>query len=147
MMRPEYTKQTFDQRFYIHVYFIGKVYPPFFSVKIVPGLLIYELKFQLLSIIYTLTTLHVQVLHFRCEDAIWFRSISCLRCTDNNTDERIDRCVRGNSLVGWLYWGFTLFQRYFSHIATLKQEITNLWNSSGEAGNRTPDLLLRNPRA
>ena len=26
--------------------------------------------------------------------------------------------------VGWLYWGFTLLQRYFIHIATWKQEIT-----------------------
>ena len=49
--------------------------------------------------------------------------------------------------VGWLYWGFTSLQRYFSHIATWKQDITNPWNSSGEAGNWTPDLLLRKPRA
>ena len=49
--------------------------------------------------------------------------------------------------VGWLNWRFTSLQRYFSHIATWKQEITNLWNSSGEAGNWTPDLLLRKPRA
>ena len=35
----------------------------------------------------------------------------------------------------------------FSHIATWKQEITNLWNSSGETGNWTLDLLLRKPRA
>ena len=33
--------------------------------------------------------------------------------------------------------------RYFSHIATWKQEITNVWNSSVEVGDRTPDLLLR----
>ena len=32
---------------------------------------------------------------------------------------------------------FTSLQRYFRHIATWKQEITNLWNSSGETGNRT----------
>ena len=49
--------------------------------------------------------------------------------------------------VGWLYWGFTSLQRYFSYIATWKQEIANLWNSSGEAWNWTPDLLLRKPRA
>ena len=49
--------------------------------------------------------------------------------------------------VGWFYWGFTSLQRYISHIATWKQEITNRWNSSGEAGNWTPDLLLRKPRA
>ena len=48
--------------------------------------------------------------------------------------------------VGWLYWWFTSLQRYFSHIATWKQEITNRWNSSSEAGNWTPDLLLRKPR-
>ena len=50
-------------------------------------------------------------------------------------------------LVGWLYWGFTSLKRYFSHIATCKQEVTNLWNSSGEAGNRTLDVLLCKPRA
>ena len=57
-----------------------------------------------------------------------------------------DQRPRGLRLVGWLYWGFTSLKRYFSHIATWKQEITNLWNSSGEAENRTPDLLLRKPR-
>ena len=36
-----------------------------------------------------------------------------------------------------------LLKRYFSHITTWKQEITNLWNSSGEAGDQSPDLLLR----
>ena len=30
-------------------------------------------------------------------------------------------------VVGWLYWGFTSLHWYFSHIATWKQEITNLW--------------------
>ena len=53
--------------------------------------------------------------------------------------------------VGWLVCCIEdlrrFEQRYFNHIATLKQEITNLWNSSGEAGNRTPNLLLRKPRA
>ena len=39
-------------------------------------------------------------------------------------------------------YGFTSLQRYFSHITTRKQEITNLWNLSGETGNWTPDLLL-----
>ena len=29
------------------------------------------------------------------------------------------------------------FYRYFSHIATWKQEITNMWNRSGETGSRT----------
>ena len=41
----------------------------------------------------------------------------------------------------WLFRGFI-----FSHIATWKQEIPNIWNSSGETGNRTPDPLLRKPR-
>ena len=41
-------------------------------------------------------------------------------------------------LVGWLCWGFTSLSRYFSHIATWKQGITNLWNRSGETGNGTP---------
>ena len=27
-------------------------------------------------------------------------------------------------MVGWLYWGFTSLQRYFSQIATWKHEIT-----------------------
>ena len=40
-------------------------------------------------------------------------------------------------LVGW----------YFGNIASWKQEITSLWNHSGEIRNRTPDLLLRKPRA
>ena len=48
---------------------------------------------------------------------------------------------------GWLFWGFTSLQQFFSHIATWNQEITNLWNRSGETGNQTPDLLLRKPRA
>ena len=50
-------------------------------------------------------------------------------------------------LVGWLYWGFTSLQWYFSHIATWKQEITNLWKFKCEAGNRTTVLLLRKPIA
>ena len=33
---------------------------------------------------------------------------------------------------GWLFWGFESLLRYFSHIATWKQEKTNLWNRSGE---------------
>ena len=47
----------------------------------------------------------------------------------------------------WLCWGFTSLQWYFCHIATWRQEITNLCNWSGEAGNRTPDHLLRKQRA
>ena len=47
---------------------------------------------------------------------------------------------------GWLFWGFTSLKRSFSHIATWKQEITNL-NRSGETGNQTPVLLLRKPRS
>ena len=42
------------------------------------------------------------------------------------TDRHCTNCHNA-SLVGWLYWGFTLLQRYFSHIETWKQEITNLW--------------------
>ena len=41
-----------------------------------------------------------------------------LLCTQIQDDE--------SWLVGWLYSGFTSLQRYFSHIATWKQEITNL---------------------
>ena len=52
-----------------------------------------------------------------------------------------------DKIVGWLYWGFKSILRYFSHIATWKQEITNLWYSSGETGNLTQDLLLRRPGA
>ena len=29
-------------------------------------------------------------------------------------------------LAGWFYWRFTTLQRYFSHVAIWKQEITNL---------------------
>ena len=43
-------------------------------------------------------------------------------------------------LVGWLYWGFQPYR-------DLEAGDNNLWNLSGEAGNRTPDLLLRKPRA
>ena len=35
--------------------------------------------------------------------------------------------IRFYRLVGWMYWEFTSLQWYFSHIATWKQEITNLW--------------------
>ena len=40
-------------------------------------------------------------------------------------------------LVGW----------YFGNIASWKQETTSLRNHSSEIRNRTPDLLLRKPRA
>ena len=43
---------------------------------------------------------------------------------------------------GLLFWGFTSLWWYFSQIVTWKQEITNLWNCSGEIGNRTPGLAL-----
>ena len=46
--------------------------------------------------------------------------------------------------IGWFYWGLTSLWRSFSHISTW---ITNLWNRSGEAGNRTLDILLRKRRA
>ena len=46
---------------------------------------------------------------------------------------------------GLLFWGFTSlwWYMYFSKFVTWKQEITNLWNRSGEIGNRIPGLLLR----
>ena len=56
---------------------------------------------------------------------------------------------RGRKAVATYVWPG--LKRYFSHIATWKQEITNLWNRSGETGNRTlqaksltttPPLLL-----
>ena len=52
--------------------------------------------------------------------------------------------------VGWLvvlkiYVALVVFQPYSD--LKWKQEITNLWNSIGETGNRTPDLLLFRPRA
>ena len=44
-------------------------------------------------------------------------------------------------LVGWLYWGFTSLQRYFSHIATWKQEITNLWKFKWRCRESNPGPL------
>ena len=38
----------------------------------------------------------------------------------------ISKIYEFDKLIGWLYWGFTSLQRYFSHILTWKQEITNL---------------------
>ena len=52
--------------------------------------------------------------------------------------------------LGWLV-GCIEDLRRFSSISAISRlgsiEITNLWNSSGEVGNRTPDLLLCKPRA
>ena len=62
------------------------------------------------------------------------------------SQEQVQCILKYFCLVG-CFWGFTSFQRYFSHILTLKQEITNLWNRSGETGTRTPGPLLRKPRA
>ena len=42
-----------------------------------------------------------------------------------------------------IYIAWAIFQPYRNS----KQEITNLWNCSGETRNLTPDLLLRKPRA
>ena len=41
-------------------------------------------------------------------------------------------------LVGWLYWGFTSIQWYFGHIATWKQEITNIWSGESNPGPLNP---------
>ena len=41
----------------------------------------------------------------------------------------------------WLYWGFTSLQRYFSHIVTWKQEITNLWKFKRRGGESNPSPL------
>ena len=46
-----------------------------------------------------------------------------------------------DGLVGWLYSGFTSLQRYFSHIATWKQEITNLWKSKWRGRESNPGPL------
>ena len=40
-----------------------------------------------------------------------------------------------------LYWGFTSLQRYFSHIATWKQEITNLWKFKWRGWESNPGPL------
>ena len=50
-----------------------------------------------------------------------------------------------NVCLCWL--GFEVnvaLARYFSHIATWKQEITNPWNHSDETGNRTPAAYSAN---
>ena len=55
-----------------------------------------------------------------------------------------NNCVNFQYIFCWLVvFRITSLKRYFSHITTWKQEITNLWNSSGEAGDQSPDLLLR----
>ena len=46
-----------------------------------------------------------------------------------------------NAEVGWLYWGFTSLQLYFSHVATWKQEITNLWNFKWRGRESNPGPL------
>ena len=43
--------------------------------------------------------------------------------------------------VGWFYWGFTSLQRYFSRIATWKQEITNLWKFKWRGRKSNPGPL------
>ena len=45
-------------------------------------------------------------------------------------------------LVGWLV--VLRIHVAFSHMATWNQEITNIWNSSGETGNQASDLLQAN---
>ena len=59
-----------------------------------------------------------------------------------------------NTVTDWRIWLFGCIEdlRRFSGISVISrlgtcEEITNIWNSSDEAGNRTPDLLLRKPRA
>ena len=44
-------------------------------------------------------------------------------------------------LFSWLYWGFTSLQRYFNHIATWKQEITNLWKFKWRGRESNPSPL------
>ena len=51
------------------------------------------------------------------------------------------RHLRVGWLAGWLYWGFTSLQRYFSHIATLKQEITKLWKFKWRGRESNPGHL------
>ena len=49
----------------------------------------------------------------------------------------------GSLVVLSIYVALAVFQPY----RDLKQEITNLWNRSGETGNRSLDISLRKPRA
>ena len=44
----------------------------------------------------------------------------------------------------WLALRIYFALTFFSHIATWKQEIPNLWNYSGETGNWTPDTSFAN---
>ena len=75
------------------------------------------------------------------------------KCTLQQTDDVMMTQYTMN-VVGCFvdFVALTIFQPYRdleagdNHIATWKQEITNLWNRSDETGNRIPDLLLCNPR-
>ena len=49
-------------------------------------------------------------------------------------------------MVGWLYWGFTSLQWYFTHIATWKQEITNKWKFKWRCRESNSNPLLRKSR-
>ena len=49
-----------------------------------------------------------------------------------------------------LYFRISILSRIYAKIKSSRIKVftvTNLWNSSCETGNRTPDLLLRKPRA
>ena len=59
--------------------------------------------------------------------------------------ERWDPCH--DWLVGWLYWRFTSLQWYFSHIATWKQEITNLWKFKWRGRESNPVPLAPQPKS
>ena len=66
--------------------------------------------------------------HLRGEYLLSITQIECLRWPNVG-------------LVVWLYWGFTSLQRYFSHIATWKQDITNLWKFNWRGRESSPGPL------
>ena len=62
---------------------------------------------------YEISTLFVSLFAFGNKERSWSR-------------------VNIDWLFDWLFWWFTSLYRYFSHISTWEQEITNLWNRRGE---------------
>ena len=50
-------------------------------------------------------------------------------------------------LVGWLFWGLTSIERFFSNISTWKQEITNLWKFKWRGRESNPGPLARQAKS
>ena len=108
----------------------------------VPALFV-ELQSQL-NFFYTISELekwnstlfsytYIHVFNWFGELSNWIREhFNWIRELYNSIENSLN--IRGSvNLVGWLRI-FTSLWRYFSHITTWRQEITNLWNHSGKVG-------------